>query len=111
MTIITYLVLSILAPTITDHPTDQLNIVAGNPATFTVIATGLLSTFVYEWRKDGVAINKDAPRITGADTAILSISMVAIGDEGNYNVFIMNDAGDATSESAMLSIRESVQCV
>ncbi len=94
-----------------DHPTDQLNNVAGNPATFTVIATGMLSTFVYEWRKDGVAISNDAPRITGADTAILSISMVAIGDEGNYNVFIMNDAGDATSESAMLSIRESVLCV
>ncbi len=88
------------------HPTDQLNIVVGGPATFTVIASGAV---VYEWRKDGVAINNSV-RITGADTAMLSISSIATGDEGNYNVFIMNDAGDATSTVAMLSIRESVQC-
>ncbi len=92
------------------NPTDQLNVVAGNPATFTVVPTGQSSTYIYEWQKNGGAISNDAPRITGANTTMLSISSVATGDEGNYNVFIMNDAGDTTSTVAMLSIRESVQC-
>ena len=105
MIILTYFSVSPL--TIMIHPTEELHILAGDSVTFTVVATGELSTFIYEWRKDGDDLVNNAPVITGADTATLSISQLKVNDEGDYNVFIMNDAGGIASNVAALSFRKS----
>ncbi len=108
MTILTYF--SVSPPTIMTHPTEELHILAGNSVTFTVVATGELSTFIYEWRRDGVALDNNGHSggiITGADTDTLSISQLEVNDEGDYNVFIMNDAGGIASNVAALSLRKS----
>lgn len=77
-----------MPPTIIDHPQTQA-IVAGNPVTFSVNASGN-GTLSYQWRKNDV-------NISGATLSSLVIPVVTAGDAGNYNVQIINTLNATTS--------------
>ncbi|PKP20313.1 MAG: hypothetical protein CVU05_09450, partial [Bacteroidetes bacterium HGW-Bacteroidetes-21] len=88
-------VLTVNATTaITTQPLTQ-TVCAGTNVTFTVAATG--TGLTYQWRKGG-------SNITGATTASYTISGVAAGDAGTYDVVITGTCGSVTSNVAILTI-------
>lgn len=82
-------------PYITNHPADA-SIAEGQSVTFTVSSLGT-TPFSYQWQKDGIDL-------TGATTAMFTISDAASDDSGNYRVVVSNTAGNATSDAASLSV-------
>ena len=82
-------------PTITTQPVSR-TIPPGNPATFTVVATGA-SPLAYQWRKNGTAI-------AGATTATFTITGAQLSDNGAYTVVVTNALGSATSSAATLLV-------
>ncbi|MFZ1613160.1 MAG: putative Ig domain-containing protein, partial [Holophaga sp.] len=77
-----------MPPAIIDHPQTQA-IVAGNPVTFSVNASGN-GTLSYQWRKNDV-------NISGATDSSHVIPVVTAGDAGNYDVQIINTLNATTS--------------
>jgi hypothetical protein len=88
-------------PVITVQP-QGLTVVAGNPATFTVTASGS-GTLSYQWRKGGVDLS-DGGIISGATTATLTLSNVQLADAGSYSVLVRNAGGSLTSDAAVLQV-------
>lgn len=87
-------------PGITAQPADQLNIPAGNTATFSVATTGT-APFTYQWLKDGLAISGNPT----AATATLVLNNVQAGDAGSYSVVVGNGVGSPiTSGLAALTV-------
>jgi hypothetical protein len=97
--------ISILAPpgspSITQQPASRTN-VAGTTATFTVAATGT-APLSYRWRKGGVNLN-DGGRISGAQTATLTLTGVLPSDAGAYSVVVSNSIATTTSSDATLTV-------
>jgi len=96
--------------TIGDQP-DSLVVRPGEDATFTVTVTDFPEFQVeydYQWRKNGVPITNDPPRITGADTDALTIRDCRPEDDGAYDVKVVRhiqlDAPPVTSNPAALSV-------
>ena len=85
---------------ITGQPDPQLQVVPGQPATFTVIATG--GNLIYQWQKDGVDI------ATGANSATYTIAVVAESDTGLYQCIVSNAANSVTSTAASLTVCKCV---
>src|SRR6266545_1463268 len=85
----------VAAPVITTQPAST-NVIAGNPATITVSATGV-PTPTYQWRKNGTDID-------GATNTSYTISNVQPSDAGNYTVLVTNLAGSVTSAVASLGV-------
>ncbi|HUG13091.1 MAG TPA: immunoglobulin domain-containing protein, partial [Opitutaceae bacterium] len=82
-------------PAITTHPASQ-TVVAGEPASFTVAATGT-APLSYQWRKGGVNIG-------GATSATYNIAATVAADAGSYTCVVTNVAGSATSNDATLTV-------
>lgn len=89
------------APFITTQPQTQ-SVNLGGTVTFSVLADGS-APLVYEWSKDGVVLVNDT-RISGADTATLTILNLAESDQGNYSVKVENAAGNVVSDNAALIV-------
>lgn len=87
----------ITAPAITTHPAQQ-TVAAGQPVSFTVVATG--TSLGYQWRKDGVNV--------GGNSATLSIASAQASDAGSYTVVVSNTAGTVTSNAAVLTVNPAV---
>ncbi len=68
----------------------------GQPATFTVGATGT-APLTYQWKKDGT-------NITGATSASYTVANPQTADAGSYTVTITNAYGTATSNGASLTV-------
>ncbi len=83
------------APRITTEP-KAIAVVAGNPATFEVTATGT-APLTYAWSKDGNPI-------TGATSRVLTMARVTAQDVGAYAVRVSNARGFADSASARLTL-------
>ena len=81
---------------ITGQPVSLLLVVPGQPATFTVSATG--DNLMYQWQKGGVDI------ASGANAATYTIAAVAEGDEGEYRCVVSNTANSVPSTAASLSV-------
>jgi formylglycine-generating enzyme required for sulfatase activity len=86
---------------ITQAPASQ-SVLAGLTASFTVQATGT-APLLYQWYKDGAKLVASA-RVSGVDTATLTIANVAEGDVGAYTVDVSNDWGIERTSAANLSI-------
>ncbi len=82
-------------PTITTQPAG-VTVAEGDPATFTGAAEGT-SPLSYQWRKDGV----DLPGQTGLT---LTIASVTLADAGSYTLRVVNAAGSAVSQPAILNV-------
>src|SRR3982074_3728439 len=84
------------APSITMQPSDQ-TVVVGQPATFTVTATGT-APLSYQWQKAG------AP-IAGATAPSYPPPAPVQADSGStFTVVVSNSAGSITSNSAKLNV-------
>ena len=81
---------------ITGQPVSLTLVVPGQPATFTVSATG--NNLMYQWQKDTVNI------ATGANSASYMIDMVAESDEGEYLCVVSNTANSVPSTAASLTV-------
>jgi hypothetical protein len=85
-----------VAPTITTQPSDQ-TVTEGQTATFTVVATGT-APLSYQWQKG-------ATNISGATSANYTTPATVLGDSGStYRVVVSNSVGNATSNSATLTV-------
>jgi glucose/arabinose dehydrogenase len=83
------------APSIVTQPT-ALTVSAGQPASFSVTATGT-APLNYQWQKNNV-------NIAGANASTYNIPSVQTGDAGDYRVIVSNAAGSATSNNAHLTV-------
>ncbi len=88
-------------PVITSQPTSLTNN-AGTTAIFSVTKTGSASTYL--WFFNGTNALMDGGKITGADSATLTITNVTGAEAGAYSVVVSNSAGVQTSASANLVV-------
>ncbi|MGH7185935.1 MAG: immunoglobulin domain-containing protein, partial [Pseudomonadota bacterium] len=83
-------------PQIATHPATQ-TVAAGQPATFTVSASGT-PPFSYQWQRNGTNIG-------GATAATYTIAATAAGDNGaKLRCVVGNSFGSATSNEATLTV-------
>lgn len=85
-------------PSITRHPLD-LTVRAGNPAEFSVAATGS-NPLTYQWFKGGTAL-------ANATNATFILSAAQPADAGSYLVEVRNAVGAARSRAASLTVGQS----
>lgn len=84
------------APVITTQPTSQ-TLTAGQPATFTVAATGT-TPLLYQWNRNGSAI-------AGATAASYTITATSAADNGaTFSATVTNVIGAVTSNNAVLTV-------
>jgi pectin methylesterase-like acyl-CoA thioesterase len=84
-----------LAPNILTQPL-SLSVGGGQPAGFSVVATGIPDAS-YQWFKDGNLL-------TNQTASTLSIATAYAGDAGTYSVLVSNGAGTITSSNAVLTV-------
>jgi hypothetical protein len=85
-----------LPPTITTQPASQ-TVNSGNNASFSVVSSSA-SPVTYQWQFD----NANVPAATNA---ILTLSDIASGSQGNYDVVVANPYGATTSAVAVLTVK------
>ena len=88
-------------PMIIEHPQDMFNVTPGTNAIFTVVASG--SQLTYTWMYgDGEPLPSNRRYVTVNGT--LTIPTVGQLDTGSYRCLVTNAAGNATSNSANLTL-------
>ena len=80
----------------------SLSRIAGMTANFNVGALGL-SPLAYQWQLNGTNLTDDG-RISGSQTAALSIPNLVGADAGNYTVIVSNQYAVAISQVANLAV-------
>jgi hypothetical protein len=89
-----------VAPAITTQPA-SVTVTAGQPATFTVAASGT-APLAYQWKRDGATI-------AGATSSTYSIASTAVSDNGaRFSVTVTNSAGSVTSTEGTLTVAAPV---
>ena len=86
-------------PQITVHPTPR-TVNPQSEVAFTVLASGQ-EPFSYQWFRNGAIL-------PGATAQTLVIDSAVEADEGLYTVRVSNEAGEAVSNGAMLSVNDPV---
>jgi pectate lyase len=89
-----------VAPSITAQPQDQINVLPGGTAMFSVTASGS-DPLSYQWYFNNSTL------LTGATDPTLTITNVQISNAGTYSVVVNNVAGSATSSNAVLTVDTS----
>jgi len=84
-----------VAPSIATQPA-SLSVTSGNDAVFAVAAHGT-EALSYQWRFNGAAIG-------GANSPVLRLSGVTVANAGSYTVAVSNNAGNASSNAAVLTV-------
>jgi glucose/arabinose dehydrogenase len=93
------------APTVTQPPQDQ-TVTAGEPATFSVTASGT-APLSYQWQRDNGAGGSFAD-ITGATSSTLTVSNTQAADSGaHFRVVVSNAGGSVTSSAATLTVTDN----
>jgi hypothetical protein len=88
-----------IAPSITVQPANQ-SVAPGQPATFSVTATGTAS-LTYQWQMNGTAI-------TGASAASYTTPVTTSSNSGQqFRVIVSNSEGSVTSNIATLTVTTS----
>ena len=88
--------LTVYVPPAIAVPPQDLTIISGDTAAFSVTATGT-EPFIYQWLKNGAVI-------AGATNRAFSIPGAQARDAGNYAVTVANVAGSVTSRAAVLTV-------
>ena len=81
---------------ITADPISQ-SACGGSNITFTVVATGSISSYV--WRKDGIPVSNG--NYSGVSTATLTITGVLVSNAGNYDVVISSSSGNGICDQVV----------
>ena len=90
-----------VAPAITTQPAPTQTVTEGQPATFSVTATGT-APLTYQWKKDGTVIS-GATSSTYITPATSSADNAAV-----FTVVVTNGTGSATSSNATLTVTAPV---
>ncbi|PWU08561.1 MAG: hypothetical protein C5B50_29385 [Verrucomicrobia bacterium] len=99
-----YFVQSVLGPpTLDTQPLSRTNIVTST-ATFFVVSSGDLP-LNYQWLKGGSPL-ANGGKVSGAATAVLTMSNVFGSEIGGYSVVVSNSSGSITSSVANLTVIE-----
>ena len=85
---------------IIEHPQDMFNVTPGTNATFTVVAIGLRLTYTWMYGDGEPLSNRRYVTVNGT----LTIPIVQQTDTGSYRCLVTNEAGNATSQSANLTL-------
>jgi outer membrane protein assembly factor BamB len=86
------------APSVSAQP-GNVSVTVGSTASFTVVASGT-SPLAYQWQKNGTVI-------AGATSSNYTTPALALADSGStFSVVVSNSAGNATSNSAQLSVTQ-----
>ena len=86
-------------PVVTQQPAD-LTVTAGQPASFSVAASGT-PPVAYQWQRGGTAI-------AGATAATYTVTMTVLGDSGaNFRAVVSDAGGSVTSRVATLTVTQS----
>lgn len=88
-------------PFITTQPSSQA-VLAGTNATFRTSLLGS-SPAAYQWRFNGVPL-VNGGRVSGATSAIVTVTGVVTNDAGSYDVVVTNAVGSVTSSNAVLTV-------
>ena len=94
-------VTGLAAPFITVPPAGQ-SVESGGNATFQVAAAGT-APLVYQWRFNGGKL-ADSAQVSGATSAVLTLSKITPANAGSYQVIITNSLGSAASANVMLTV-------
>lgn len=86
---------TINAPPAVSVPPSGTTVCAGQTVNLSVTATG--TGIVYQWRKDGSAIN-------GANSSTYSIPSATTAATGSYDVVVTNNCGNVTSAAATVTV-------
>jgi gliding motility-associated-like protein len=90
---------------ITTQPVSQSQC-AGSSISFNAGVSG--NSVIYQWRVNGASLTNGG-RITGANSATLTIVNISPADAGNYDVVVTNScAATATSSAAFLNVTNPV---
>jgi autotransporter passenger strand-loop-strand repeat protein len=97
---------TVSAPTITTQP-GNVTVTAGQPATFTVVASG--TGLSYQWQKlIGSAwanvSSSNTSGFTGATSATFTVTSPVASDAGTYRVVVSNAGGSVASNGATLTV-------
>jgi hypothetical protein len=84
-----------VAPVITMAPATPQTVTVGDPAIFTVVASGT-APLSYQWKKGTTNM--------GTDADWFALTSVQTADAGSYTVTVTNDAGSVTSSPATLTV-------
>ena len=87
------------------QPGDRTN-AAATIATFQLVAGGTAPLY-YQWLKDGAPL-ADGGNVTGAGTAVLTLTGVLRADAAGYSVVVSNVLGSVTSAVARLTVIDPV---
>lgn len=90
------------------QPLSEYVIDTGGTLTIEIAANG--SNLSYQWFKDMQAIENDA-RISGSQTAQLTIYPVSAEDAGTYELFVSGDCGELFSEPAQLTVPTGIKAL
>jgi autotransporter passenger strand-loop-strand repeat protein len=98
-------------PTITTQPS-SVTVTAGQPAMFTVVATGT-GPLTYQWQKliGGTWVNVSSSNTSsfiGANSATFSITSPVASDAGTYWVVVSNAAGTVDSIGVTLTVNSAL---
>ena len=85
-----------LAPPVIQSQPGNLNVTVGGAAVFAATVSGT-TPLSYQWRRNGT-------NITGANSAILTLTNVSAPNDGRYDLVVTNRAGSVTSEPAVLVV-------
>jgi pectate lyase len=91
-----------VAPTFTSQPASQV-VLTGGTAIFSAAAAGT-ATIYFQWNKNGATIS-------GATSAVLTLTNVQAADAGSYTLNASNGVGGATSRAAVLTVTPSIPVV
>ncbi|MFC2090730.1 immunoglobulin domain-containing protein, partial [Bacteroidota bacterium] len=92
-------------PVIATHPSAPGPQCEGTSSfTIDLIATG--SNITYQWKKDGTDLTDDA-RISGSNTASLTINDLTLSDAGSYSCLVSADEGIENSYPVNLIIQQA----
>ena len=85
-------------PSITTQPKSQ-SVTAGQSVTFSVAAIGT-PPLSYQWKRNGALL-------AGDTASSFTISAVAVSDTGSYTLTVTNNAGNAVSIPAVLTVTQA----
>lgn len=87
-------------PFITSPPANE-TVEVGSDVNFNVVATGT-PTLTYQWKKSGTNLTNGG-NVSGATTAVLTLTAVSGGDEASYICTVTNDQGTTDSLAGVLT--------
>lgn len=94
-------------PTVISQPVASHTLVAFNPLSLSVDATGLPAPITYQWLRDGIPLS-DRPGLTGTNGPTLNFTSVTTADAGAYSVLVSTGNG-IFSQNALITVQKRSQ--